>query len=243
MLELVLFIIPGFASLLVIYKTTTQKNLDITQWILIPLMATYSLLGFALAKLLCFILALLACSPQQLALFNSHLLDTDLQTIELILALFFAMIFANFFNLCKIFSPPSGIEEFLIESKDALIMLILDNGKVYVGHLLAFDTWSKGDLNSIRIIPFLSGIRDPDDKNKLSVHTSYIRIVNDKIQYNDDGGKPIDLTILLNRIISIRTFDLWRFVKYYKNKTIKLDENVKDLADIFDKIYDKNKNN
>ena len=247
MFEIILFLIPGFIPLIVTYHRKKVKNIDYSQWILIPILAIYSLISYAFGYIL------IDWFDVNLTLIeNSRIFGTNIFLYYFLTAIIIApfLAFIDKFNLFILFSPPPGIEEFFEKNKDNSVMVTLENGKVYVGMLLGADIWSRGDISTLGLMPFFSGIRSSEGK-KLKINTNYIKLSEDKksVEYdideeydsyeNEEGvheGGMVELKILIKRVISVRNFDLIRFSKYYGDRTVEVEENCSELIKILENI-------
>ncbi len=227
MLEIIFFILPGFAGLISVYKRQKIRNIPYTHWILIPIFVIYSLAGHLIYKLL------EKCLPN---IPNVELLSIQFDVASSIVAAFIVVIltrfrFFDFMNLFLIFAPMSAVEKFLDDNKKEAIMVSLENGKVYVGLLVGSDIWSKDGLNSLMLQLLFSGYREDSEKGKqiLVINTNYIQDKGDGAY--DYINENLETTILFKKIISLRLFDFTGFSHFIKNGTARIEG--KSLEQIF----------
>ena len=234
MVQLVLFLLPGFCALIVSFARKNLRNIDPNQWVILLAIGANSVIAFVTSFLLNSLLF------YSLRIFGTNLpsrcfelLDKSISIHEYVIALIVGALLPILeINLFGILQPKTSIQNMLVNNEDELIMLTLDDGKIYVGTLHGFDTYAGAELNSIRIYPFFSGHRDKAD-GKLHVTTSYIEL-DPADEVKMINSQQVDVGILVKRIISIRNFAMDHFLYYIDQNTVSIDDT--NLAKIFVRI-------
>ncbi len=258
MLELALFIIPGFLWYHGNYSNHDFKNLDSSQWILIPLFVVCSAALLLFSKTLLFFSEMI-CEMTSLCFW--HYTDFSLAKIEnleislvefglaIVLGILMPLLtrvldsfgmlkFISFLNPFSQFRTESALSRSLENLMKNLcpIMLVLDDKRVYVGMIESHD-YRAGDSGSLSIIPWMSGVVEG---GSLKITTNYLEAKESGLESSPfASANPISFA--MKRFVSVRGFDLKVFLEYW-NKSPLIVSNP-ELSHYFRIMYDEAEKN
>ncbi|MDX1470015.1 MAG: hypothetical protein R3213_00835 [Flavobacteriaceae bacterium] len=249
MLELILFLLPGFCSIVFFTKKNSEvKKINTDYWIFISLSALLTLCSICLSdlviKLVVFTFARVSLiqsyTPQINDVFSYLYLNKVvlLQTFSLAdyLVSFFVSMWLIF--KFKVFtSYIDGTEEFdtflehLMEEKsNNTAMITLDSGKVYIGPIVGGDIHKKTDNQSITIHPIMSGRKNEDGKLEIKTDNISFELDNGALLY-EERYRDLKTNIPVNKVSHISKFVLAAFLDYLEDDKIHIEN--EQVAEVF----------
>ncbi|AYF45953.1 hypothetical protein BALOs_2971 [Halobacteriovorax sp. BALOs_7] len=244
MLDLILFLLPGFCSIVLYVASEAEiKQVTTDYWIFLCLSALISGVSLYISDLTLDLLRFLyveICSYHpvlkidgivKLIKLNHKMFAGRFSSGDYIFSFLISRLLIEAFT--KFISFVDGTEDFdvfieklIVAENKNLAMITLKSNKVYVGPIVSGDVHKKGDNKSITIIPFFSGHKS---NGKLHITTENIKIrlkqqsKNTQRDINIDyeaKNKEMETNIMIDNIDYISKFIFNEFLGYVANKKI-----------------------
>lgn len=223
-MEYFLWVLPGFLTyLLIIRKTSSAPILNHSEYILIPVLSSYSLVSILVSLL---VTKISNSCPFFDGNLNSILINSSKMGKFSIIGIIFGLAsiyLLSFFKYpLEVLSRKDSLCNFIAEiyssNKKFLCMVRTKQGRVYIGHISKREENRRKD-DFLFIVPVLAGNYD---EGKLKISTTYMQPSPlGFLKFDDDF--PIENGISTSEISSITNFNFRRFLTFYVEGSIAID--------------------
>lgn len=262
MLSLLLFILPGFYSIIhLISKKNGIRKIGADYWIFLSIACLLSLGAIGLSQIIYNLLELLFLKGLEpnwqffkdvhhfYTTYISPIFHLEHKVLGIInipaygLSFCLAALLSNIEKIVNIIESIDGTEEvdkflepLILEEENNTAMITLTSGKVFIGPIIAGDVHKKIDYDSITIIPLLSGFKKD---GKLTITTTNLNItLNNNVLKLNPIYEDLKNNIAMTQVNYISKFVMIAFCKYVHSGSIDWGTNTQNFKDFFALLHE-----